>query len=96
MMTHSPLPTSTLSGGLVIPRITCGLWQVADIERSGTPIDPQKGGDALQSYVEAGFTAFDMADHYGTAELITGNLLSRYPEGSKRSPIPSGVPNPDR
>lgn len=93
-MTQKPLPTSTLNGGLTIPRISCGLWQVADIERSGTPIDPQKGGDALQDYVKAGFTAFDMADHYGTAELITANLLKRYPEGEKPLAYTKWCPEP--
>ncbi len=77
------LPRSALLGGLSIPRIVCGLWQVADIERNGTVIDPEQGADALQAYARAGFTAFDMADHYGTAELIAGALLRRYPANEK-------------
>jgi aryl-alcohol dehydrogenase-like predicted oxidoreductase/enamine deaminase RidA (YjgF/YER057c/UK114 family) len=93
-MTTKPLPTSTLNGGLTLPRIVCGLWQVADIERSGIPIDPGKGGDALQAYVSAGFNAFDMADHYGTAELITGNLLRRYPAAGKPLAFTKWCPEP--
>jgi aryl-alcohol dehydrogenase-like predicted oxidoreductase/enamine deaminase RidA (YjgF/YER057c/UK114 family) len=65
-----------LAPGLEIPRIVTGLWQVADIERSGTDIDPQRGAGWLADYAAAGFDAFDMADHYGSAELITGTLLA--------------------
>ena len=72
------LPQSQLAKGLEIPKILSGLWQVADIERNGTMIEPERGADELQDYVKAGFTAFDMADHYGSAELITGALLRRY------------------
>ncbi len=88
------IPHSVLTGGLSIPSILCGLWQVADIERSGHPMDPERGGDALQAYVKAGFTGFDMADHYGTAELITGNLLRRYPEGQKPLAFTKWCPEP--
>lgn len=82
MMTQSPERT-TLAGGLSISRLVCGLWQVADIEKNGATIDPEAGADALQAYATAGFDTFDMADHYGSAELITGRLLSRY-QGSER------------
>ena len=59
-------------------RLICGLWQVADIEKNGAIIDPDAGANALAAYANAGFDTFDMADHYGTAELITGRLLQRY------------------
>lgn len=67
-----------------ISRLICGLWQVADLEKDGTLLDPEHGADALQAYAEAGFDTFDMADHYGSAELITGRLLARYPDASRR------------
>ncbi|MEZ4900357.1 MAG: aldo/keto reductase [Spirosomataceae bacterium] len=51
-----------------------GLWQVADMERSGTPLDLDQAAKALIPYIEAGLTTFDMADHYGSAELIVGIL----------------------
>ena len=72
-----PLPRVALAPGLSIPRIVTGLWQVADQERSGGPLDPERGADALAAYAAAGFDAFDMADHYGSAEVIAGRLLSR-------------------
>jgi len=65
-----------LAPGLDISRIVTGLWQVADIERGGTLIDPQKGAEAMADYARAGFDTFDMADHYGSAEVITGTLLT--------------------
>ncbi|KQS75550.1 aldo/keto reductase [Rhizobium sp. Leaf384] len=67
-----------LTPDLEISRLVCGLWQVADIEKNGTTIDPERGADALQAYAQDGFDTFDMADHYGSAEVITGRLLSRY------------------
>jgi aryl-alcohol dehydrogenase-like predicted oxidoreductase/enamine deaminase RidA (YjgF/YER057c/UK114 family) len=73
-----------LGDGLSVSRLICGLWQVADIEKSGETIDPEHGADALHAYAQAGFDTFDMADHYGSAELITGRLLARYAEGEKR------------
>jgi len=66
-----------LAPGLEIPRVVTGLWQVADIERHGSAIDPVRGADELAAYAAEGFDCFDMADHYGSAELITGELLSR-------------------
>ncbi|WP_159948739.1 aldo/keto reductase [Rhizobium sp. 18065] len=75
---------TSLAPGLSISRLVCGLWQVADIEKHGATIDPEQGADALQAYSKAGFDTFDMADHYGSAEIITGHLLKRYPAGSGR------------
>ena len=50
-----------------------------------------------QAYAAAGFDTFDMADHYGSAELITGRLLARYRDGERgRSPSPNGARSPGR
>ncbi len=62
-----------------------GLWQVADMERGGTPLDVVPAAAALAEYVAAGFDTFDMADHYGSAEVITGELLSSAQPGSVRA-----------
>ncbi len=78
------LPRVTVAPGLSIPRVVTGLWQVADQERDGHVLDPETGADALQAYAAAGFDAFDMADHYGSAEVIAGALLRRYPVGGPR------------
>ncbi|MBW4710220.1 aldo/keto reductase [Roseobacter sp. YSTF-M11] len=66
-----------LSDSLNISRVLTGLWQVADIEKDGATIDPDTGGDWLEAYARHGFDTFDMADHYGSAEIIAGNLLAR-------------------
>lgn len=65
-----------LAPGLEISRVVTGLWQVADMERGGTLLDPAKGSAEMAAYAAQGFDTFDMADHYGSAEVITGTLLA--------------------
>jgi aryl-alcohol dehydrogenase-like predicted oxidoreductase/enamine deaminase RidA (YjgF/YER057c/UK114 family) len=65
-----------LAPGLEIARVVTGLWQVADMERGGTLLDPVRGAAELAAYAQQGFDTFDMADHYGSAEVITGTLLA--------------------
>lgn len=74
-----------LAPGLEIPRILTGLWQVADMERDAPPLDRRLAAQSLAEYAEAGFNGFDMADHYGSAELITGELLATRPELKARA-----------
>jgi len=57
---------------LSISRVLTGLWQIADMEREGRELDPRATAEAMDPYVEAGFTTFDMADHYGSSEIIAG------------------------
>ena len=78
-------PDRITLANLEISRLVCGLWQVADIEKDGTTIDPEFGADALEAYAVAGFDTFDMADHYGSAEIIAGRLLRRT-TGAARPP----------
>ncbi len=66
-----------LTPDLNIPRALTGLWQVADLERGGTPVDIEQASDALVAYADAGFDGFDMADHYGSAELISGRAREK-------------------
>lgn len=68
----TPLDTVALAPGLTIPRVVTGLWQIADMERGGQELDRASTAAAMLPYVDAGLTAFDMADHYGSAELIAG------------------------
>lgn len=67
---------TVLAPGLEISRIVTGLWQVADMERGGHLLDPVQGAAELAAYAARGFDTFDMADHYGSAEVITGTLLA--------------------
>jgi aryl-alcohol dehydrogenase-like predicted oxidoreductase/enamine deaminase RidA (YjgF/YER057c/UK114 family) len=59
-------------------KVIIGLWQVADMERSGRTLDPDAAADALQAYRDEGFQRFDMADHYGSAEEICGRLREKH------------------
>jgi aryl-alcohol dehydrogenase-like predicted oxidoreductase/enamine deaminase RidA (YjgF/YER057c/UK114 family) len=61
---------------LQISRVLTGLWQVADIERVSGEIDPEQGAGWLAAYTKRGFDTFDMADHYGSAEIIAGRHLA--------------------
>ncbi len=74
MGTHSEID---LAPGLRISRIVTGLWQVADQERGGVALDPGAAAAAMSAYADAGITTFDMADHYGSAEVIAGTLAAR-------------------
>ena len=67
-----------LAPGLEISRVLTGLWQIADLEREG-PIDVEATAAAMDAYRRAGFTTFDMADHYGSAEEIAGACAARAP-----------------
>ena len=83
----SPLPPRfRLAPDLEISRMVTGLWQVADMERDGRTLDPDKGAAALAAYAAAGFDSFDMADHYGSAEIITGRFLELARQSKVASP----------
>src|SRR5262245_52360002 len=74
-MTNPAVPDRTeLAPGLTISRLVTGLWQVADQERDGKKLDPDRAAAELAVYAEAGFDTFDMADHYGSAEDIAGHF----------------------
>jgi aryl-alcohol dehydrogenase-like predicted oxidoreductase/enamine deaminase RidA (YjgF/YER057c/UK114 family) len=67
-----------LAPGLEMSRVVTGLWQVGDMEKQGQALDTGRAADHLDAYVADGFTTFDMADHYGSAELIAGAVLKRH------------------
>ncbi len=81
-------------GTLEISRLVCGLWQVADLEKDGSILDPEHSATALGAYVQAGFDTFDMADHYGSAETITGRMLRRHSAGSRPLAFTKWCPEP--
>jgi len=66
-----------LAPGFSISRLVTGLWQIADMEREGRQLDLDRAAADLEQYAEAGFDSFDMADHYGSAELVAGRCLKR-------------------
>ena len=95
-MSLPPLERITLADGLELCRVTTGLWQMADQERDGRPIDLDAMADVLFDYAEAGFDSFDMADHYGSAELVAGRAAGRLASKGHRCPtlLTKWVPEP--
>jgi aryl-alcohol dehydrogenase-like predicted oxidoreductase/enamine deaminase RidA (YjgF/YER057c/UK114 family) len=71
-----------LAPGLSISRVLTGLWQMADQERDGRTMDLDRAAAAMQPYVDAGLTTFDMADHYGSSELVSGRYRAQAPAGA--------------
>lgn len=66
-------PSKTQLRPDLAPRqIVTGLWQMADQERDGKAFDLEGAAAALTDYAKAGFDTFDMADHYGSAEIVAG------------------------
>jgi aryl-alcohol dehydrogenase-like predicted oxidoreductase/enamine deaminase RidA (YjgF/YER057c/UK114 family) len=63
------------------------------MERDGNKAEVQSAAEAMNAYAKAGFTTFDMADHYGSAEEISGVFHSQYSEG-KANLFTKWVPSP--
>lgn len=74
-------------------KIITGLWQIADMERSGSKVNPADAAKELKKYTDAGLNVFDMADHYGSAEEIAGYFRKNYPE-SQATMMTKWVPEP--
>ena len=90
----SQMETYSLSPELTISRAITGLWQIADMEKDGNLLDPATTSAFMEPYAERGFNTFDMADHYGTAELIAGYFRSHSPLGKSVKLLTKWVPKP--
>lgn len=100
-MSAKPDYTFKQSLGLQDNPIVTGLWQVADLERGGTELDRDHAATALLDYSNAGFHCFDMADHYGSAELIAGAAKAKLLNDNSDSETPLKLytkwcPQPDQ
>ena len=60
-----------MAPGLPICRILNGMWQVSGAHGR---IDPPAAVRDMFDYVDAGFTTWDLADHYGPAEDFIGEF----------------------
>ena len=72
------LPASSrfpFTADLTICRILNGMWQVSGAH--GT-IDPERAIDEMFAYHDAGFTTWDLADHYGPAEDFIGSFRRQF------------------
>ncbi|WP_413165996.1 aldo/keto reductase [Capilliphycus salinus ALCB114379] len=68
------LPSSSryqFTDDLNICRILNGMWQVSGYHGR---INPKAAIDSMFKYVDAGFTTWDLADHYGPAEDFIGEF----------------------
>jgi len=74
---HSTPARHPLGPDFTIARVLTGLWQVADLERTGQMLPRDDAARSLVPYATAGFTTFDMADHYGSAEDIVGHYRAQ-------------------
>lgn len=59
---------------LNICRVLNGMWQVSGAHGR---IDAEKAVESMFSYLDAGFSTFDLADHYGPAEDFIGEFRRR-------------------
>src|SRR5438477_6291612 len=65
------VPLIQLAENLLCTRILNGLWQVSGAHGA---IDPRAAIPAMFAYHDAGFTTWDLADHYGPAEEFIGEF----------------------
>src|SRR5947209_20318243 len=73
-----PLPASSrfrFAADLEIRRVLNGMWQVSGAHGR---IDPERAIDAMFRYHDAGFTTWDLADHYGPAEDLIGAFRRQF------------------
>ncbi len=89
------IPRYPIGEGLSVSRVINGLWQIADLERDGREFDVDQAAMAMSPYVDAGLTTFDMADHYGSAEVIAGIFGDRAERLTKWTPKPGPVSRED-
>jgi aryl-alcohol dehydrogenase-like predicted oxidoreductase len=64
-----------ITSDLGICRILNGMWQVSG---GHGPIDPRSAVEEMFSYHDAGFTTWDLADHYGPAEDFVGAFRRQF------------------
>ena len=88
------IPRIQLAPGLEISRVLTGLWQIADMERDGRTLDLDAAAAAMAPYVDAGLTTFDMADHYGSAEVVAGRFAASVRPGAPVQRLTKWVPEP--
>jgi aryl-alcohol dehydrogenase-like predicted oxidoreductase/enamine deaminase RidA (YjgF/YER057c/UK114 family) len=94
MMMYNRNTQTELAPDLRISRIVTGLWQIADMERDQQSLDLDLTAQNMKAYVDAGLTTFDMADHYGSAEEISGIFTKKYAGDDDVQLLTKWVPEP--
>jgi len=72
----APLETFQL-GPFTVPRVWVGLWQLSSNAWGSASVKQVR--QSMTRHVGLGYTAFDMADHYGSSEIIFGQFRSSLP-----------------
>lgn len=72
------VPRFELAPGFSVCRILNGMWQVSGAHGS---IDPEAAVEAMLGHHDAGYTTWDLADHYGPAEDLIGEFRRRLKRG---------------
>ncbi|TVY20344.1 putative oxidoreductase-like protein [Lachnellula arida] len=67
-------------GKSLVPRMFMGLWQFSSPAWGTATVS--KINKHFRKHVDAGFTAYDMADHYGDAEVTFGKFRSAQPDSA--------------
>lgn len=86
----------SLAPNLSISRIITGLWQIADLEKDGQQLDAVSTAKFMEPYADAGFTTFDMADHYGSSEIIAGTFRNQLQDKNSVQLLTKWVPSPGK
>jgi len=88
------IETFNLTKTLKISRAITGLWQIADMEKDGNTLDPVTTATFMEPYSDNGLFTFDMADHYGSAEIIAGHFKKRSANSADIRLLTKWVPKP--
>ena len=86
-MTSPDSSRYNLADDLPICRILNGMWQVSGAHGS---IEPRAAIRSMFDYIDAGFTTWDLADHYGPAEDFVGEFR-RHLETARGPEALSGI-----
>jgi aryl-alcohol dehydrogenase-like predicted oxidoreductase len=76
-----------LAPDLMVCRVVNGMWQVSG---GHGRIDRENALASMAAHVDAGFTSWDLADHYGPAEDLVGEFRRRY-AAERGEPALSGL-----
>ena len=85
-MTLPETSRHNLTDDLEICRILNGMWQVSGAHGR---IEPSAAIRSMFDYADAGFTTWDLADHYGPAEEFVGEFRRQL--SSQRGPVAPSV-----
>ena len=77
---------------LGICRVLNGMWQVSGAHGA---IDPERAVEEMFRYHDAGFTTWDLADHYGPAEELIGEFRRHSPPATAASGWARSRPSPN-